>query len=91
MKKYKFDDNHHIIPSSRAPEGYNTKHHSNLITINRNIHTNIHRLYKNMTPQEQLNFWLELNKSTLANNVKYAVLECITQDIEDFYIKPLTR
>lgn len=56
---------HHIIPFSRRKEGYNVDTDVNIKRLTKKLHKRWHSLFKNKTPQEQLELWLEVNGKVL--------------------------
>ena len=82
-------DTHHIIPKSRKLEGYNVNNDSNLLTMRVKTHANFHRIFQNLTPQEQFEILFAINSSVYSEEVVHRVEELIFADVEDFYREDL--
>ena len=80
---------HHIIPRSRAIEWSNIGVKQNQIELDMKVHTDLHRLFLNMTPQEQLDMWLDINRQVIANDVKKKIENIVSLPKEKFYINEL--
>lgn len=89
--KIKEHDMHHIIPSSRAREGFDTGHELNLKRIRRTLHERIHGLFSNMTPQEQLELWYDINKVVLHSESREQIQGLILEVKNKFYREEVLR
>lgn len=77
---------HHLIPQSRAIEGFEVQHELNIKRLRHQFHKRIHRLFDNLTPQEQLAMWLDVNQAILEPEVRKTIQDLVNQTREDFYI-----
>ena len=82
-------DRHHIYPKSRDGNAINVHHHKNIIRLNHTIHFGYHDAMRNLTPQEQLVVWAEINKQVLSDKAKTLVKELWELSEEEFYDKEL--
>jgi hypothetical protein len=85
MKKNKEYDVHHIVPRSRKSEGFDIGHEINLKRMRRTLHQRLHNLFNNMTPQEQLELWYDINKAVLNAETRGELQEVILSTKERFY------
>lgn len=76
---------HHIIPSSRQREGYNTEQDLNIKRVTRKIHKRWHALFTNKTPQEQLELWLEINGKVLDPMIRETISRMAYMPQNRFY------
>lgn len=78
-------DRHHIYPKSRIGNAINVHHVQNVIRLNHAIHFGYHDVMRNLTPQEQLVVWAEINRQVLSDKVKSLVKELWELSEEEFY------
>lgn len=84
-RKSNHNNIHHIIPSSRAMEGFNVKHEENQIEIEQTRHVNLHRLFFNLHPQEQMQMLYNINKKVMSQEARLKVKEVLAMTQEEFY------
>lgn len=75
--------NHHRISKSHEKEGYNVHHQDNQGKILHKTHVDLHRLFEDKLPHEQIEFILELNRRVIDKD-KAKELERIIYS-SDFY------
>lgn len=83
--------NHHIIPKNRANEWFNVHHELNQIVLSGITHQKHHSVYGDLTPQEQLQYRLDLNWRVLSEDIKFCLQEILSMDIEEFYAPELVN
>lgn len=76
---------HHIIPSSRKDEWFNTSHPDNIIRIKVQVHNAIHTLFSNETPQEQLMTLAKINRKVYSPKTRKYIEKMFGFGAEDFY------
>ena len=82
---------HHIIPFSRAKEGYNTDIDVNIKRITKKLHQRWHKLFNNKLPHEQLEIWLDVNGKVLAPHIRKAIGDLIYIPPNQFYRAEVTN
>lgn len=65
----KMQSNHHRISKSHEKGGYNVHHPDNMWKIAHKTHVDLHRLFDDKLPHEQLEFILELNKRVINKDI----------------------
>lgn len=75
--------NHHRIPKSHEKDGYNVHHPDNMWKIAHKVHVDIHRLFEDKLPHEQIEFILELNRRVIDSNTAKELERIIYSS--DFY------
>jgi len=76
---------HHMVPRSRANEGFEVEHETNLQRLRSNFHTRIHQLFENLTPREQLKLVLDVNLRVLSPRAIQLLSELVQMTKEEFY------
>lgn len=78
---------HHIIPLSRQKEfKTNLNSENNLVLITDRVHRALHQLFRNKTPQEQLEMWYRINKKVMSKTTCY-LLELLSEMRKDEFYK----
>lgn len=72
---------HHILPSSRWGSNVN----ENLVRLPENLHVNLHRLFWNKTPVEQVEMILSISEPALKNEWKRTIREVLHVEKEYVY------
>lgn len=91
-KRQDIDSEHHIIPKSRAEEGYNVFSRKNIVTIPFvTVHEPYHRLFKLRTPKEIQKFLLDIQKNVLSKVVREAIRDLLNMEVQDFYDSDIIR
>ena len=85
MGKRKIENIHHIVPSSRACDGFKINEHDNQIRMLISRHDGLHGLFGNRHPIEQLRIWLEINRSVMSKEVCDTIEKLILTEREKFY------
>ena len=84
--KTKVQTLHHVVPSSRRDEGYETDSRENFKLLRKNYHQNWHTLFSNKTPDEVIMAVLMVQHNVINRKVR-AVLEAIIKlPKHDFYV-----
>lgn len=83
MTKKNRVDRHHNIPKS---EGW-TNHPDNITYVDRKTHEQLHKLYWNKLPHEQIFNILDLSWQPFRREVKQELLKVLNADLEDIYLK----
>ena len=73
-KKY---SNHHRIAKSHEKEGYNVHHPDNMGKILHKVHVDLHRLFEDKLPHEQLEFIIDLNRNVITKETVRELEEII--------------
>lgn len=73
---------HHICPTSRW--GVNIQ--DNIVRLNIDIHQALHRLFGNMTIEEQMKRLVKISETALRADFKEELIELLSWD-KDFYYK----
>jgi len=77
---------HHIIPKSRQKEfEQNLFTNSNIVRLSNKIHQDLHRLFFNKTPQEQIEMMYKINKKVLSDTSKSLLELLVNMDKNEFY------
>ncbi len=76
---------HHIIPSSRADDIFNTDEFINKIDVDAQFHSDWHALYVNHTPSEILSKLFEIHKEILAGKIRKKISTIIALNNKEFY------
>lgn len=76
---------HHVVPKSREREGFNVHDKRNIKLLKQGVHDALHRLFSNLTPDEQLEFWYSVNEQVLSEYVKGELMEILSLQDKDFY------
>lgn len=90
-RKSKHNNIHHIIARSREVEGFNTKSDENQIEIPMDRHINLHRLFFNLTPQEQMQMLYNIDKKVIAQETRLKIEEILAMTQEEFYKETLLK
>lgn len=80
---------HHLCPSSRKNEGFNTSIKKNIKDLQQVFHENWHKVFYNLHPQEQLQLWYNVNKEIIKRETRQKIEEVLGGQKEDFYIPEL--
>lgn len=83
----KWYSNHHICPKSREDEWYNVHHPDNQELLKHKSHEDLHRLFQNMLPHEQIKFLLEINQKVMTKTAVKKIEQVIYWS--DFYLNHL--
>lgn len=76
---------HHIIPSSKADQGFVTNQQGNTVWLADRVHAGVHMTFSNETPQEQLRTWIGINLKVLSQEVRDKLWEIIQMPKDRFY------
>jgi hypothetical protein len=82
---------HHIIPFSRAKEGFNVQKDINIKRVTKKLHKRWHALFNNKTPQEQLELWIEINAKVLDPDVRQKINAIAYIPQSRFYRQEITN
>lgn len=82
---------HHLVPKSRKGEGFDVQSETNLVLMDEKFHENIHRVFSNLTPREQMIFLYEVNKRVISSNSGKEILEVLLKSKEEFYNKNILK
>lgn len=86
MKQTKNTDIHHIIPSSRRVEGFNTEHPINKKETYYNKHHTYHDFFSNDLPHEAISRLLDMFSAVIRPEFKAKIQEVLNWDKEDIYV-----
>lgn len=64
---------HHIVPQSR--DGVTSER--NIVMLPEHVHVNLHRIFSNKTPTEQIEWLMNINSTALQDRFKRRVAELI--------------
>lgn len=77
---------HHVIPSSRRDEGFETSARDNFKMLRKNFHQNWHSLFANRTPDEVIMSVVMVQHNVINHRVR-AVIEALSKlPKQDFYV-----
>lgn len=82
---------HHIVPFSRAREGYNTDIDLNIKRVTKKLHQRWHKLFNNKLPHEQLELWLDVNGKVLDPFVRKILNDIVYLPPDRFYRNEVTN
>lgn len=85
----KWKSNHHRIAKSRAKDGFDVNHPDNQWLIDHKLHDNVHRLFHNKLPHEQILFLLDLNAQVIQRTSAKVLIDVLNDD--NFYKKHLKK
>jgi len=81
-------DNHHILPRSK----WWSSNKNNIIRLDTKYHRNLHQLFLNRTPIEQIEKILSIRETALTDDVKNDIRRILTMDdLEYFYNKGVRK
>lgn len=80
---------HHIIPKSRADEGFDVHKPENITLINTSFHNGLHQSFGNATPKEQFELLGMCNKKVMSRKAKRTLDKLTSMKDSEFYDKDL--
>jgi hypothetical protein len=82
---------HHCIPRSKASDDLDPNVRQNIAVLPRNKHEALHSLYKNATPKEQLEQWLDMNIKVVSDEVRISIMKALILPDRMFYSKVVLK
>ncbi len=77
---------HHVVPSSRRDEGFDTSNKRNLRDLRKTYHENWHRLFANKTPAEIIDSVVQMQHNVINQKVRRVIEGLCDLPKSDFYI-----
>jgi hypothetical protein len=77
---------HHVVPSSRRDEGFETTSRENFKMLRKNFHQNWHSLFANRTPDEVLSSVIMVQHNVINKRVRAVVEALSALPKHDFYV-----